>query len=209
MAYEIWVFARSVLNVFQELLIERFGLLFGQLAGVDQHAEAEGRFLSRLQRVIQRRRAFGEFFRAEGIRREEAVAARVPVSRIGRILRVIEDGDHHILIAVRAFDAAGQRHPFGARAPGVLLADFAFAAQVDARDAGVVHQGDFGRIALLVGEDFRLGGRLFELARDADAERAFFRIVEDDLLVLRGERDDAVNDADVFRGAEDNRLVLP
>src|SRR5262245_32348670 len=96
-------FSISVLHVLQELLIERIGLLFGQLAGVDQHAEAEGRFLSRLQRVIQRRRAFGELFCAEGIRREEAVAARVPVCRIGRILRVIEDGEHDVL----AFDIAG------------------------------------------------------------------------------------------------------
>src|SRR5262245_37795686 len=93
---------RSVLHILQELLIERLGLLFCQLAGVDQDAEAEGRLLSRLERVVQRRHAFGEFFRAEGIRREEAVAARVPVCRKSRILLVIEDGDHDVL----AFDIA-------------------------------------------------------------------------------------------------------
>src|SRR4030095_9327554 len=92
--------------------------------------------------------------------------------------------------------------------PALFFADLAFAAQIDALDAGVVHNGDLGRIALLVGEDFRFGGRLFELARDAESERALFRVVEDDLLVLRRERDDAVDDAEVFRGSEDNRLVL-
>src|SRR5215468_12645011 len=129
----------------------------------------------------------------------------MPISRVGRILRMIEDGDHDVF----AFDVSGKRHPFGARAPALLFADFAFAAQVDAGYAGVIHHRHFGRIALFVGKDFRSGGWLFELARDADAERAFFRVVEDDLLVLRGQSDDAINDPDVFRGAEDDRLVLP
>src|SRR5262249_57409856 len=129
----------------------------------------------------------------------------MPISRVGRILRMIEDGDHDVF----AFDVTRKRHPLGARAPALLFADFAFAAQVDAGYAGVVHHRDFGRIALFVGEDFRFGGWLLELACDADAERAFFRVVEDDLLVLRGQRDDPIDDPDVICGAEDDRLVLP
>src|SRR5262245_14410506 len=128
----------------------------------------------------------------------------MPIGRISRILRMIEDGDHDVF----AFDVTRKRHPLGARAPTFLFADFAFAAQVDAGYAGVVHHRHFGRIALLVSEDFWSGGRLFELARNADAERDFFRVVEDDLLVLRGQRDDAIDDPHVFCDAEDDRLVL-
>jgi len=60
----------------------------------------------------------------------------------------------------------------------------------------------------VVGEDFGLGGGLLEGARHADGDDAFLGVMEDGGLVLGGQRDDAVDDAEVLGGAEDERLVL-
>ena len=195
------------LHILQELLILRFGLRGVQLPAVDQDTEAEGLGLAGFEREVERllgRVTLGEFLGAERIGGEEAVTAAMPVGRVGDVLRVVEDADADVFAA----DVAGEGHPLGARAPGVLLADGAFAAQVDAVDAGVVELGDGGGLAAAVGEDLGLGRGLLERAGDADGDDAFLGIMEDRRLVLRGQGDDAVDDAQVLGGAEDEGLVL-
>src|SRR5215212_6786633 len=94
---------QSLCDVFEKVLVEGFRLLFRQLARMQKDAEAEGCGLLRLQRVIERGFAFGEFFRSKRIDGKQSITTRVPVGRIGRVLRVIEDGDNNIL----SFDSAG------------------------------------------------------------------------------------------------------
>ena len=95
---------------------------------------------------------------------------------------MIEDAKHDVF----AFDIATQRHPFGACSPTIFFAHFAFTGQVFSVYSGVIQSWNFGRNAVGVGEDFRFGGRLFQLTSDADAECAFFAVVEDYFFILCG-----------------------
>src|ERR671930_750717 len=99
-------------------------------AAVDhQDAVPERRGLSGLQRGVQRLLAVAERLLPQRIRREQAVAARVPVGGIARIARMIEDGDADGRVA----DFSAQHAPAAARAPGVV-SFLAFAGQVLAGD---------------------------------------------------------------------------
>src|SRR5580765_4335664 len=128
----------------------------------------------------------------------------MPVGGIGRILRMIEDADDYIF----ALYVARKSHPLGASSPGALLANLALAAQIDPVDSLVVHHRNFGRVAVGIRKDLGLVGGLLELAGYANAERALLAVVEDHLLVLGCERDDAVDDPDILRCPEDDPLVF-
>src|SRR5436853_508209 len=83
----------------RELLILRLHHSGRDVAGQDQQAIPEGRRLSRLQREFQFLLAVAEDLLAERVGRKQAVAARVPVSRIAGILRMIEHHERNLFFA--------------------------------------------------------------------------------------------------------------
>ena len=68
--------------------------------------------LARLERQIHALLAFGEPRLPERIRRKQPVPARVPVGRVSRIARVIDDGERdRLTVLLRGYRA--ERGPIG------------------------------------------------------------------------------------------------
>src|SRR5437667_287879 len=98
----------------------------------------------------------------------------------------------------------------------VGIALFAFAAEVNAVHAGVVHLGDGGGAAARVGEDFGFVGRSFQSACHAEAEHAFFIVGEYNFFAKGMQSRDAIHAAEVWAATKDeagvffeNGLLLP
>src|SRR5207247_8088259 len=126
---------------------------------------------------------------SERIRGEEPVASRVPVRGEARVGRIVENRQRDRL---RIHGAAEQR-PSSARAPHRVTLQ-PFAADVLTGDAGVVDRRRLRRLAVRVAVGGRwLLGRLLQAAGDAYAERALFVVLEQDALIERGQRRDAID----------------
>src|SRR5216683_1542537 len=127
----------------------------------------------------------------------------MPVCWMPRILWMVEHGDGNGVGA----DSAGENTPVAAGAPG-CVAFFSFAGEVCAVDAVVVHFCYLRGVPSGVGEDFGLVGGGFEGAGYADAEQAFFVVLEDYLFGLGLQRGDAINGPGIFVAAENEFRVF-
>src|SRR6267142_2661152 len=180
-----------------ELPIALFGLRGCRRPRQDEDPVAEGRRSARGQRVLQLLLAVAEHLLPEGSRGEEAIAARVPVGREARVLRMIQHQDGDRL----AVDRSREAHPAAPRSPDVV-ALLAFAAEIHPGHALVVEHGHRGGAALGVRVDLGRLARVLEAAGDPQAEHALLGVVEDDGLVRGGERREAVDAPPVGAGAE-------
>ena len=139
----------------------------------------------------------------EHVRREETVAARVPVGRIGWIRGMVEHRNRDWF----RFNRTAQHRPLATRAPHRVTLE-AFAAGVAARDSFVVEGRRFHRLARGIGQELRFFRRLLERARHAQTERAFLVVTEYDFL-NRGERRISFDGPLVGAGAEHEMGPFP
>src|SRR5439155_21212841 len=162
-----------------ELPIAFFGLGGGWRPRQDQDPVTEGRRSAGRQRVLQLLLAVAEHLLPEGIRREEAVAARVPVGREARVLRMIQHQDGHRL----ALDRSREAHPAAPRSPDVV-ALLALAAEIHPGHAVVVEHRHRRGAALGVRVD--LGGRrvMQKKTGNPQSEYGLLCLVEVDEVVV-------------------------
>src|SRR5207253_3611941 len=165
----------------------------------DEDAVAECGALVGLQGEVQGWSfVVGEDFGGKRVGGKQAVAARVPVSGVTGIFRMIEDGDGDGIVAY----FGGENAPAAASSPR-SIAGFAIAGHIVAVDPGVIHFSDGRGAAAGVGEDFGFVGRHFERAGYTHTEETFLIVGEDHFLGLRLQRGDAIDAAEFGIAAED------
>src|SRR5262245_49238649 len=159
--------------------------------------------LPRLERKVQLLLALAQRFLSQWIRGKEPVSARVPVSRIPRVLCVIEYRQRYRFIS----HLAGEHRPFAPRTPHII-ALLSFAAGVEAAHAGVVENGNPGRFSGRVGKDFGSRRGLLELPRDAHSENPFLVIAEEHLRTEGRESRDPIDRALIRSAVKDKRRLF-